>query len=105
MTNLDMIELLTLVNILRSDDRRIPVKLSFALNRNYEALKDTYKAYEDTVNSLKEDDLKDGALDEIYAINIGSVPIQKVTLEDIASADLSINEVDVIQRLMMDDAS
>lgn len=103
MTNLDMIELLTVVNILRNDDRRIPVRLSFALNRNYQLLKNNYQAYQDTVEKYKDDELEGGKLDEIFAIDIGDIQLQKVVFKDIDGADLSINEVEVIQRLMMDD--
>lgn len=98
MTNIDMLEMLGAINSMKNDDRKLPVKLSFALNRNQAMLIETYKAYESTLRELPEDDK--ASIDELLKTDIGSIPFQKVKFEDIENADLTINEVDVIQRLM-----
>lgn len=99
MTNIDMLEILGAVGSMRNEDRKLPVKLSFALNRNQAMLLETYKAYEATLKEIPEDDKT--SIDELLNTDIGPIPLQKVKFEDIENADLTINEVDVIQRLML----
>ena len=113
MTNGQIILALNTINRIKEEDRRLPVRLSFALNKNLQTLLAAYKPYEE---SLKEmglsgvdaetlaglDDEKKKAFAELFNIDC-EVDLTKVSLSDIDGANLSVNEMEVIQTFMMDE--
>ena len=113
MTNGQIVMTLNTINKIKEADRKLPIKLAYAINKNIQTLANTYKPYEESLkergldnltpeklNSLPEDELKDFA--ELYSCKV-NVDLYKVKFADIENADLTINELDVIQTFMLED--
>lgn len=113
MTNGQIVMTLNTINKIKEADRKLPIKLAYAINKNIQTLANTYKPYEESLkergldnltpeklNSLPEDELKDFA--ELYSCKV-DVDLYKVKFADIENADLTINELDVIQTFMLEE--
>lgn len=111
MTNGQIVIALNTINKIKESDRKLPIKLSYALNKNGAKLLEAYKPYEETLKekglmnltedelaSLSEEDRK--AFAELYTAEV-DVDLYKIALDDIAGADLTINEMEVIQLFML----
>ena len=113
MTNGQVVAVLNMITRIKESDRTLPVRLSYALNKNLQTLLEIYKPYQqslkdlnldglsdDAVNALTEDDKK--ALADLLNLE-ADADLYKVTLSDLDGADLTVNEMEVIQTFMMDD--
>lgn len=113
MTNGQITILLNTINKIKTDNRTLPVKVSYALNRNYQKLLDAYKPYEETMKdkgyaSLTSEQLSAMSEEErqdfltLYTQEV-EIELYKIKLEDIENADLTINEVEAIQTFMLEE--
>ena len=110
MTNGQIVITLNIINKIKESDRKLPIRLSYALNKNLQTLMDLYKPYAEAIkeygnitqeklNSMSEKELQD--FTDLYNTE-NDVDLFKVELKDIEDADLTINELEVIQTFMMD---
>ena len=112
MTNAQIVSAINTIQKIKSEDRDLPFKLSFALNKNFKNLIDVYKIYEQTLSEkgivgLSEKQLNDLPKDkkeELNALRNTDVDITlfKVNSSDIGNACLSISEAEFIQNYMME---
>ena len=114
MTNLDALIFGNMISKIKSDDRKLPVKLSLALNRNEARLKNDVigpfaRVLEDRgwgkVNLYTMEGLADeGEKEELAQLCAAEANIELATVEeeDILAADLTINEVSAIMAYMLD---
>lgn len=109
MKNFEIIIIANTIAAIKAENRKLPIKLSYTLNKNYEALLNAYKPYEASYMELGIED-PDGdltpeqrnALEQLKNLNV-EVDMYKIGLEDILQADLGINELDIIQRYMLEE--
>lgn len=99
-TNGQIVATLNMIDGLKKDNRKLPVRLSYALNKNQAALYNLYKPYEDTLKSIDQSD-KQAVVDLLSEEN--EVQLHCVKLESLETADLTINEMEIIQTFMMED--
>ena len=113
MTNGQIVAALNTINKIKESNRTLPIKLSFALNKNGLTLLDAYKPYEETLKAkgltdLTEDKLaklsneSKAAFVELYNTDV-DIDLYKVSLKDMEGADLTINEMEIIQLFMLKD--
>lgn len=109
MTNAEIIIIANTIAKIKADDRKLPVRLSYALNKNLAALLEAYKPYEESYKDLgienPDGDLTPEQNDKLGELKLLSVDVDlyKVSLEDILQADLTINELEVIQTYILND--
>lgn len=100
MTNKQIVEALDELNAIKYSDRRLPVRVSYAINKNIGILLSLYQPYLETLRSIGEENHE--AVAELLNTP-NDVQLHKVTLDQIDSADLSIKEVYIIQTYMMEE--
>ena len=100
-TNGQIVAALNMIDGLKKDNRHLPIRLSYALNKNQNILYELYKPYEATLKTIDQEKDKDAVLALLSEEN--EVELHKVTLETLESAYLSINEMEIIQTFMMEE--
>ena len=99
-TNGQIVATLNMIDGLKKDNRRLPVRLSYALNKNQTILYELYKPYEETLKTIDQSD-KQAIMDLLAEEN--EVSLHKLTIAALDTADLTINEMEIIQAFMMED--
>lgn len=100
MTNAQIVATLNTIAAIKASDRKLPVRVSYILNKNNTTLLGLYKPYEDTLKAIDQERDSESVVELLNTQN--DVTLHMLTLEDIEEADLSINEVEVIQTFMME---
>lgn len=102
MNNAMLVSSINILNKIKQDDRRLPIKVMYCINRNIKELYDNYyKPYEETLKTIdaKKEPEK---LQELLDTEITPC-IYHIRLDDLEGADLSINEMEVIQTFFLED--
>lgn len=99
MTNAQIVVTLNMINSLKQDKRKLPVRVSYALNKNQNILMNTYKPYEETLKELNTETDKQAVAELLNEEN--EIVLHNINLDDLDGADLTINEMDIIQNFMM----
>lgn len=99
MTNAQIVVTLNMINTLKQDKRKLPVRVSYALNKNQNTLMNIYKPYEETLKELDTETDKQAVAELLNEEN--EVALHNISLDDLDGADLTINEMEIIQSFMM----
>lgn len=99
MTNAQIVVTLNMINTLKQDKRKLPVRVSYALNKNQNILMNVYKPYEETLKELDTETDKQAVAELLNEEN--EVALHNISLDDLDGADLTINEMEIIQSFMM----
>ena len=108
MKNSEVIVCLNMIGRIKSEDRKLSILLSYALNANMKKLQEAYRTY---LKVLQERNLADKdpkqltaeerkELKELKNAEV-HVDLYRLTLDQIMGSDLTINEMEVIQTFMM----
>lgn len=113
MTNREIIIIINFINKIKESDRAFPIKLSYALNKNFKNFLEIYKTYdeerlknrENYENKTADEKQKaDKELQELLDIKNEDVMVHKVKISDIESCNnLTINEVEFLSEFMVED--
>ena len=100
-TNGQVVAALNMIDGLKKDNRTLPVRLSYALNKNQAILYELYKPYEETLKTIDQKNDKESVMELLSEEN--EIALHTVTMEALDGARLSINEMEIIQAFMMED--